>query len=192
MTQSWLATVSAVPREDFDCSEVFTCLLNMALDPMLLPHIPVHAWDWLKNRAPLQNGWHFRSEAGTEVVRTLRKLGDVELVTSCLFIFWSGADSLPHLESQEITNFIREDLGGIEAAVYRADLIRQLHNLVPQLWGSEGQQHTRFRKVLLEVDEEAIKTLTGTSCRVATLFLLTCTCAGYHSTFMCALPLPCP
>jgi len=46
--------------------------------------------------------------------------------------------------------------------------------------------------VLLEMDEEVMKTLTGMSHKVVAIFyFLTSACAGCHSTFMCALPLLC-
>ncbi|KAF9642694.1 hypothetical protein BDM02DRAFT_3124248 [Thelephora ganbajun] len=72
---------------------------------------------------------------------------------------------------------IREELCGIEAVGYRADLIQRLGYVLSQLHprSDRGEQYGEFRTALVEMDEEATKTL-----------------AGCHSTFMCALPLPCP
>ncbi|KAF9644090.1 hypothetical protein BDM02DRAFT_3122465, partial [Thelephora ganbajun] len=72
---------------------------------------------------------------------------------------------------------IREELCGIEAAGYRADLIQRLDYVLSRLDPrfSKKQWYEELRTALLEVDEGVTKTLTGC-----------------HSTFMRALPLPCP
>ena len=60
-------------------------------------------------------------------------------------------------------HLIREELGGIKAVGYRADLIQRLDCVLSRLRpGSDSKQHyEEFRTVLLEMDGEATKTLTG-------------------------------
>ena len=63
---------------------------------------------------------------------------------------------------------IREELGGIEAAGYRTDLIRRLDYVLLQLDQGQGVssakgEYGELRRELLEVDEEAMRILAGTS-----------------------------
>ena len=195
--QFWMAAASALPYTNDVGRRVVDTLLQMAGERKLQPHIPVLAWDWLKKR-PVLTSWCLGEYPGTteNVVQMVRKLGDVGLITSYLFIVWSEGNDIFPRGFQAMLRLIKEELSGIGAAGYRSDLIQRLDDILSQFepGSSHQQQYEELRAVLLEVDEEAMKTLDGMSHRVVILFsLLTCVraCAGCHSTFMCALPLLC-
>ncbi|KAF9642700.1 hypothetical protein BDM02DRAFT_3176550 [Thelephora ganbajun] len=178
MMRLWMAAASAVPYTDDIDRSVVIALLEMASLIPLRPHIPVSAWDWLKKRPVFPTGCVGLTQ-GTEdgVVEVVRRLRDVELITSYLFVVWSEWTDLPAWGCPTMTALIREELCGIEAAGYRADLIQRLDYVLSRLDpGSRNKQHyEKFRTALLKVDEKATETLTRC-----------------HPIFMCALPLPCP
>jgi len=197
MMQLWVAAASALPYTNDVGQSVVDTLLRMAYRSDLQPYIPVLAWDWLKKR-PVFNSRCLGLVQGTteNVVQIVRKLGDVGLFTSYLCIVWSEWTHIGYFGFQEMCHLIREELGGTGVAGYRSDLIQRLDDILPQLkpGSSRKQQYEELRAVLLEVDEEAVKTLTGMSHRVVILFFLLThvrACAECHSTFMCALPLLC-
>ena len=105
---------------------------------------------------------------------------------------------------------IQEVFVGIGVWRHREDLINRLDYVLGQLglgleylqqrkscfWDDSIQaakeQYRGLRKLLLEVDGEAVNTLTRTSLWSIHFGLLTPTDhTESHSTFMCALPLPC-
>ena len=137
----------------------------MACDDNLRPHIPVIAWEWLKKRPLLRPGQGLRRGTRAIVVQTVQKFGDVELITSYLFVVWSGR-SHPFPEGcRTMLCLIREELSGIGAVGHRADLIHQLDHVLSRLGPGfyNKQRYEEFRAALLEVDEEATRTLTGVS-----------------------------
>jgi len=197
MMQLWVAAASALPYTNDVGQSVVDTLLQMAGKEKLQPHIPVLAWDWLKKR-PVFNSPCEGLVWGTfpHVVQMVRKLGDVGLITSYLFIVWSEWSNISPRVFQAMLRSIKEELSGIGAAGCRSDLIQRLDDVLSQLEPGSGEQpqYEELRVALLEVDEEVVKILAGMSHRVVIPFsLLTCVraCAGCHSTSMCALPLLC-
>ena len=197
MTQLWIMAASALSYTNDVGQSVVDTLLQMASRSDLQPYMPELAWDWLKKR-PVFNSQCLGHHVGTaeNVVQMVQELGDVGLITSYLFIVWSEWSCITHWQFQLMLHLIREELSGVGVAGYRSDLIQRLDDVLPQLepGSSQKQQYEEFRMVLLEVDEEAMGTLTGMLHRVTVLSsLLMCVhvCAGCHSTFMCALPLLC-
>ncbi|KAF9644081.1 hypothetical protein BDM02DRAFT_3122143 [Thelephora ganbajun] len=178
MMRLWMATASAVPYTEDIGRSVVTALFGMAFLNLLRPHIPVPAWDWLKKR-PVLDRSGFNRGTRSDVMQMVRELQDVELIASYLFVVWSESTDLWLADCSTMMTLIREELCGIEAVGYRADLIQRLDYVLSQLgsWSYTKRWYEEFRTALLEVDEEAMNTLIG---------------AGRHSTFMCALPLPCP
>jgi len=178
MMQLWMAAASALPYTNDVGQSVVDTLLQMAYHGDLQPHIPVLAWDWLKKR-PVFNSWYPEHYLGTteSVAQMVRKLGDVELITSYLWIVWSERSDITESELQVMLCLIREELGGIGAAGDRSDLIQRLDDILPQLEpeSTRKQQYEEFRMVLLEMDKEATKTLTGMSQ----------SCCPFSSTNMC-------
>jgi len=164
MMRLWITAASALPYTNRVGQSMVDTLLQMAHDNGLRPYIPALAWDWLKKRPVLRPGRGLRWGTHAIVVQTVQKFGDVGLITSYLFVVWSGRSySLPE-GCRAMFNLIREELGGIGAVGHRADLIHQLDYVLSRLGpGSHKQQYEGFRAVLLEVDGEATGTLTGMS-----------------------------
>jgi len=211
--QLWMKAASALQYTDDVGGSVVTTLLNVASSD-LSPHIPMVAWDWLNKRPVLPPECvAFLPEIVESTVRKIQQLGDTRLIVSYLHTVWSewrklGSESwdivlgpvpVEHPDMSVMSRLIREELGGIGAAGHRADLIRRLDCVLLQLDQGQGvplarEEYEELRRELLKVDEEATKILTGTSSSSRPFFvcLLTCPCAGHHSTFTCALPLPCP
>jgi len=154
----------------------------------------------------------FLPEIVESAVREIQQLGDTRLIVSYLHTVWSewrklgtehwdivGPVPAEHPDLSVMSRLIREELGGIGAAGYRTDLIRRLDYILLQLDQGQGEplakeDYEELRRELVEVDGEATRILTGTSSNFHPFFVysLTCPCAGHHSTFTCALPLPCP
>ena len=173
--QLWIGTASALPYTDGVGRCVVGTLLAMASDRELSPHIPAVAWDWLNKRPVLRPGcWGLDVGTSTNVVQIVRELGDVRLIVSYLLVVWSEFGDFEPIDGSAIRCLIREELGGIEAAGYRADLIRRLDYVLSQLdrgldniWRPHNlfvtersslrmkQQYEGFRTELLEADVKA-------------------------------------
>ena len=157
---------SALPYSVDVCQSMVEALLQMADNDILQPHIPALAWEWMKKRALFrpESSW---SQLGTgeDVVRKVRELGDAGLITSYLLVVWSEKNWLSTKGYKAMLDLIRGELGGIGAVGHRADLIQRLDYILSWLEQDDywKEWYEEFRKVLLEMDEEATKTLTGMS-----------------------------
>jgi len=118
-----------------------------------------------------------------DVVRTVRGLGDVEILESYLFLVWSEWDTVYLSGITEMCASIREDLCGIGMGRRREVLIKRLDHVLGQLDRGLGhlqqqnpvlggdhvpearEQYGELRDILLEVDKEASEILTSTSYR---------------------------
>ena len=169
MMQPWMEAASAVPYTDDVCGSVVVGLLNMASSDELSSHIPLVAWNWLNKRPVLPPEFVAPLSWATEsAVQTIHRLGGVELIASYLHIIWSEERVPWDKDILAMGRLIREELGGIEAAGYRTDLIRRLDHVLLRLDQSQGEWwakkvYEELRRELLEVDEKAMKILTGTS-----------------------------
>ena len=195
----WVAAVSAVPYSEEVGQSVVDVLLQIASIDSLRPRIPVCIWTWLKKQPSLPPQCQGRlMGTGELVVRHVRALGDVEILKSYLFLVWSEWDCTdqPFGGLAEMQKAIHEEFGEIGMGRYREDLIKRLDHILGQL--DLGLEHLRQRKprleeyelqkareqygelkrVLLEVDEEVVNTLTRTSPRLSLFCLLTL--AGTH------------
>ena len=176
----WAAAACAVPyAHDVGQSVVDTLLLIASQDP-LRPHIPVGMWSWL-NRRPYPPPAPARGSQGTErnVVRTVRSLGDVGILTSYLLLVWSEGVDLYQDGLDEMCASIREDFSGIGMAHHRKDLLQHLDRVLDHLdpglgptrsheQGLSGDvtqsmkdQYKRLNEVLLEVDGEVTNLFVG-------------------------------
>ena len=190
MMQQWIAAASELPDTHDVCESMVNPLLQMASEEGLLPYIPVVAWEWLKKRPVLRHGsrafWRGGRESSLQTVRTL---GDIELITSYLFVIWSEWNALEYSDCKGMQRLIREELNGIHAVGYRADLIQRLDYVLSQfdrgqeylcsresdfddgdVFLSAKQKYEGFRRDLLELDEEAVKILAGMSPEVIAHF----------------------
>ena len=206
----WAAATSAVSYTEEICQSVVSALLQIASTDSLRPYIPIDVWMWLEKRPSLPPKCPGRS-VGTAggVVRHIRALGDVGILKSYLLLAWSEWNWVYDLSFTEMGVSIREDFGGVGMRCHREDLIERLDQILGQLdRGLEflqqhkpsiikidiriaKEQYTELKRVLLEVDGEAMSTLTRTPQRLILFNLLTIHTES-HSTFACALPLPCP
>jgi len=211
----WAAAALAAPYTEEVGQSVANTLLQIASNDVLMPHIPITVWAWLKKKSPLppiRNGWLMGTVSS--IVRAVRELEDVEILESYLLLVWSEWNFLYDRGFDEMCTSIREDLGGIEMGHHREVLIKRLDHLLERLDGETEHldQHQRttilggyelviakrqyggLKDILLEVDRKALEILTRTPFSRST-------CSIYsppriptesHSTFVCALPLPCP
>lgn len=185
MMQLWIAAASTLPYTVDIGERVIDALLQMAFQDYLRPHIPAVAWEWLKKR-PVLHPQSPGLKLGTtkDVVRAVRELGDIALVTSYLLVTWSEWSDLDTAGCEEVHVLVRTKFSGIHATGYRADLLQRLDYVLT--WFDRGWQYVwpnrpiptepeflqkkqwyeRFKRELLEVEEAAMKTLAGTSYRV--------------------------
>ena len=206
----WASAALAVPYTEELGQNVVDALLHIASDTRLLPFIPVDIWAWLKKRPslpPICNG-RFLGAQG-RVVRRVRELGDVKLLESYFLLVWSEWNLVYEDGLREMSTSIREDFGGIGMWRHREILIKRLDHVLGELdrgsrhikqpnpfldgWGIRKvrEDYGRLKGVLLKVDREAF----GTPFRSIAIFdLLTPArmSTESHSTFVCALHLPCP
>lgn len=213
LVRLWIATASVVPYTDETGQAVIDTLLQITSCDSLRPHVPVGSglWTWL-NRLPSLPPvcWGRHCGNSSDAIRTVRALGDVETLKSYLLLVLSEWDS-PDFHGVSVS--FGEDFGGIGMWHHRKDILRSLNRILGQL--EMGLDHLRrsnpnlgrypgiwrlkrdyeeLKLILLRVDREANDMLTREPPRLLVLFgLLTSTdMDGYHSAFMCALPLPCP
>ena len=146
-------------------------LLQIAFTDPLQPQIP--------DGFPGESGG-----AGRDLTRQVRALGNIEILKSYLLLAWSGYSPIDEQSGglAEMLASIREDFSGIGMGRHREELIERLNLILgrsdlehhrryesPNLRDSDTQrakeQYEELRRVLLEVDAEAVNTLTRTSSR---------------------------
>ena len=188
----WAAVVSVIPYTEEVGQSVVDALLQIASNDSLQPHIPVSIWAWLERQPSLPPKCLGRSQGiQGRVVRRVRALGDIEILKSYFLLVWSEWDPInyhggDHTERrygdlQEMRTSIQEDFGGIGMGRHREELINRLDHILGQLdLGLEHlkllkpsledgsvqaakEQYGELKKVLLEVDGEAVNILTRTS-----------------------------
>lgn len=176
--QLWAAAAWAVPyTHDLGHSVVDTLLLIASQDS-LRSHIPVKMWSWL-NRCPALPPACMGGSQGSKrnVVQTVRRLEDVEILTSYLLIVWSEWVYLYPDGLDEMCASIKQDFHGIGMGYYRKDLLRHLNRVLGELDLGLGYiqqrkqglgeddiqsmkgQYGRLKEVLLKVEEEVISML---------------------------------
>jgi len=194
----WAAAALEVQYTEEIGRSVVDTLLQIASISLLKPYIPIDIWVWLKKQPSLPPVCSGRS-AGTmyQVVRTVRELGDVEILKSYFLLVWSEWCSIYSGGLVEMCTSIREDLAGVGMGRHREVLVERLDRVLAQLdmgSGHLGQhnpvlnedriliakgQYRELKGVLLEVDMEALEVLTRTSFRRIKVFNLL-TPAGFH------------
>lgn len=107
---------------------------------------------------------------GGDITHKVRALGDFRILESYLLLVWSEwsyeLDDLPG-DLAEMQASIQEEFCGIEMFCQRENLIKRLDGVLVDI-DLEDHSHSRWaeeqcgelRRVLLEVDEEAVSTLT--------------------------------
>ena len=134
MLQRWIAAASTLPYTDDVCEGVVDTLLRMSFQDELRQHIPAEAWDWLKKRPVLgPNCQGLKYGASLDAFQTVRKTGNLELITSYLFVVWSKWSWSYPDGCTAVLEFIRSGLRGVEGMGYRADLIKRLNAVLSQM-----------------------------------------------------------
>ena len=86
----WALAVSVIPHTEEVGRRVVEVLLHTASVDSLRPSIPVGTWAWLKKRPSLPSLSSARSKGSRgDIVRQVRSLGDVEILTSYILLIWS-------------------------------------------------------------------------------------------------------
>ena len=185
MVSRWVRSVAATSAAAYTEAvgqSVVDTLLQIAGVDHLRPHIPIDIWTWLKKRPflpPMCCGRRWGTEFG--VVHQIRGLGDIEILKSYFLLVWSEWDYLYYPGLDEMKIAISDDLGGIGMWCHREDLIQRLDYVLGQLgWGLEFSklcnpevsgyhvetakaQYRGLKEILLEVERQAMDTLTRTS-----------------------------
>jgi len=211
LIQLWAEASSAVPYTNDIGQSVIDTLLQIA--SWKSPTIPAGTWSWLNMRPglpPICSGRYWGSKEA--VVKMVRALKDTETLTSYLLLVWSECDFLMPKGFDEMCALIQEDFGGEGMDHHRKDLLHRLGyvrgELERGLWHIQQykpglkeenlrlrrDQYRRLEEILLEVDKEATDRLLGESLIFdpPQFTKLLWTGTRHHSTFMCAIPLPCP
>jgi len=173
--QLWVAATSAVQHAEEVAQGVVNTLLQIASEDELSPYITVNVWSWLTMRPslpPVCSG-RFRGSY-PHVIKTVRELGDIEVLKSYLLLVWSEWDALRGGALNEMQALIREDFGGIGMGHHRVGLIQRLDRILwrlglgfrylqkrnPNLWRYElramKDQYRQLRNTLLETNLDAI------------------------------------
>ena len=192
----WAAATSAIPYTEEVGQSVVDALLQIASVDSLRPHIPIGIWAWLKRRPsppPECSGlWKGIIE---DVVCHVRTLGDIEILKSYFLFVWSEWYPIKYPwqdgSLQEMLTSIQKDFSGIGMGHHRKELINRLDHILGQLdLGLEHlklrkptlqdgnvrvakEQYRELKKLLLEVDGEAVDTPTRASLRLVLFGLLT-------------------
>ena len=184
MVSRWVRSVAATSAAAYTEAvgqSVVDTLLQIASINHLRPHIPVDIWTWLKKQPTLPPVCRGRFlGTGFGIFHQIRGLGDIEIVKSYFLLVWSEWDYLGSgLNEMEIA--FSEDFGGIRMWCHRQDLIERLDYILGQLelgWEilhrnnpfvdggdveTSKRQYGRLNETLLEVDRQAMDTLTRTS-----------------------------
>ena len=185
----WAAAALATPYTEEVGQSVVDTLLQVAYVDGLGPYIPVDIWALLKKQPSLPPVCVGR-KLGTRdhVIRRVRKLGDVDILTSFLLLVWSEWNPEICYVRAEMCTSIREDLAGIEMGHHREVLVERLDHTLGQL--DRGLEHLTqqasflddydirgmreeyriLKEVLLEVDGEALEILTRTPSKLIDSF----------------------
>ena len=210
MIQPWAEASFIVPYTDEIGYSVVDTLLRIASNDSLRPYIPIWMWSWL-NRCPrlppVCTGRYLGSTWG--VGKTVQELMSIETLKSYLLLIWSEWDCLYDVGYHGMCAMLRKDFSGTVAGQHREDLLQHLNHILGQLdLGLEHlqqckpsldrstfqrmkEQYGKLKEVLVEVG------VVASSCKSSRLVvLLYCslqpTYTDRHSTFMCAIPPPCP
>ena len=197
----WALAASAIPYTEEIGRSVVDVLLHAASIGSIPSHTPTGVWALLEKRPSLPSrrlGWPGATNG--DVVRRVRRFGDIEVLEAYLHLVWSEWDCVEGSERDSVGSrsglaemqiSIREDFGGVRVGHHREELINRLDYVLAQLDRGleylgqhkpgidEGyiqtakEQYEGLRKVLLEVDGEVANILASKSPRLILFGLLT-------------------
>jgi hypothetical protein len=182
LVPKWVAAVSVVPYTEKTCQSIVDTLLQIAGNHSLQPYLPVDVWLWLNRRPHLPHVCLGRQlQNNCNAFQTVQALSNIEILTSYLILVWSEWHHLHPEVFAMMCNSIHTEFNGISMSYYRADLIQRLDYILKEVdqWchinPKDGQwpnahhglrtkyQYGQLRRILLEVDQEATKTINGMS-----------------------------
>ena len=161
LVSKWVTGVSVVPHTDEVAGSVVDTLLQIAANPDLRPSIPADVWLWLNERPslpPTCRGLSSGSDGG--IVRTVRGLDNIGVLTSYLIMIWSEWKLLDYNDFIEMWVSVREDFNGIGVGRYRAELIQRSGYIL-------GELYRRSRRLDVDLEDgELWREKVGPSSRV--------------------------
>ena len=135
LISKWAAAISVVPRTKEIAGSVVDALLQISANPHLRPSIPADLWLWLNERPslpPTCSGLSWGCDR--DIVRTVRALDNVGVLTSYLILIWSEWEPLDYGGGfAEMRMSVREDFRGTDMGCHRAEFIRRLDCILGEL-----------------------------------------------------------
>ena len=177
----WVAAISVAPHTEDVAASVVDALLQIAAKRNLRPFIPADVWLWLNERPSLPSVCPGLDRGvGGDVVRTVRGLNDIRVLTSYLIVVWS--EHRRNIDSEgfvEMEVSAREDFNGIGMGCHRVELIQRLDHILGEPNRGPGietrDEYRKLKKILQDVDQEAAEILNRMSHSFIFLSLLTLT-----------------
>jgi len=134
LVQAWVATASAIPKEEEVAPSVVNTLLQIAYKKLLPSGNHGDVWSWLTLRPslpPICRGRYLGSHP--RVMQQVRRLKDIEILKSYLLVIWSEWDSLYDSGFPTMCEWIREGFSGVEANSHRTELAQRLDDVIREL-----------------------------------------------------------
>ena len=177
----WAAAASAVPYTEEVGQDIVSALLQISMYDTLRPHIPIEIWTRLKNHSilpPLNQGRDIPISSNT--LRYIRGLRNIEILKSFLILAWSQDTTIyPKIYVKDLL----KDFCGIGMWGHRKDLIERLEHVltsrnrrggyIGHRMTTEYERLQRLKSVLLEVETEAMNTLTRMLFKLSFLYKFT-------------------
>ena len=181
----WVAAISVAPHTEEVAQSAVDTLLQIAANRNLRPSIPPDVWLWLNKRPSLPPDCEGRRLGDDhDIVRTIRGLNDIEILTSYLTLIWSEWKPLFNSNGfVEMCASIREDFNRVGNGHHRAELIQRVDYILGELdrrsgrldinleddesWCNGVGRHSqdmkdkygKLKRMLQEVDQEATEIL---------------------------------
>ena len=156
----WAAAASTIQYTEEVGQAVVVALFQIAFIDLLRPHIPIGMWGWVKKQPPLPTIYSGRLDATrATVVAYVRRLGDIDILKSYLFLIWTDRCIFHSNSLHEMESSIREDFSGIGMEHHRKDLLDGLNHILGDLDLERVKrevetQYTKLRDLLLEIDKQ--------------------------------------
>lgn len=148
----WAEAASALPRTEAIGQSVVDTLLQIASITSLRPHIPICLWGWLKIRPSLPPVCQGRYKGkNIDVIRYVRRLGDIEILSSYFFLVWSEWNHICRSVQVNMEISIALYFGTIETRRHREELIKRLDYILAQL--DRGPEYLLQYPPRLELDD---------------------------------------
>ena len=151
VVKAWAAAAPKVLGIDEVELRIVDALLQIASVDSLRPHIPRSSWSWLNKRPTLPSICFARSMATQKhVVRWVKQLQDVEILTSYFILVWSECNLIASYGClSEMQLAISRDLRGRGMWVHRKALTDHLEHILGEL--EQGLGHLQREKPWIDV-----------------------------------------